>query len=166
MKLHTLILFLGVVSTAVCAQQRIRPDGEGGWTIEDTGSCSGLGPNGQALCLGEQEGLRRERIQQQILLQQQQVENQRLKNEILRKNMEREQEKTQARQQPTPADNTMNPEFQAWKVANPWFQRDRAKTEFSWLYAKQLRQDRPDLIGRAFYDAVSAKVEETFGAGK
>lgn len=123
MKPHILILVLGVFSAAVYAQQRIRPDGEGGWTIEATGRCSGLGPTGQAMCLGEQEAMQRAKIEQQMLLQQQQIENQRLQNEILRNRMEREQAATLPRQQPTPADNSMNLEFQAWKAANPWFQR-------------------------------------------
>jgi hypothetical protein len=34
------------------------------------------------------------------------------------------------------------------------------------LYAKQLKQDRPDLTGRALLDAVSAKISETFGVAK
>jgi len=41
---------------------------------------------------------------------------------------------------------------------------DYAKTAFAMRYAKQLQQERPDLVGRPFLDAVSDKVRDTFGA--
>jgi len=31
-------------------------------------------------------------------------------------------------------------------------------------YAKQLQQERPDLVGRPFLDAISVKVKDTFPA--
>jgi hypothetical protein len=31
-------------------------------------------------------------------------------------------------------------------------------------YAKQLQQERPDLVGRELLDALSTKVDQTFGA--
>ena len=60
----------------------------------------------------------------------------------------------------------ITPEFRAWNAENIWFGADRAKTEFSLLYAKQLRQDHPDLVGRAFFDTVTAKVKNTFSSEK
>jgi len=49
-------------------------------------------------------------------------------------------------------------------VENPWFGADYARTQFATRYIKQLEQERPDLAGRALLDAVSTKVNETFGA--
>jgi hypothetical protein len=34
------------------------------------------------------------------------------------------------------------------------------------LYANQLKQDRPDLAGRPFLNAVTANVNDTFGVAK
>lgn len=101
-----------------------------------------------------------EQQEQQKQIQNQQLENLKLQNEILRKQLE--QEKSSA----TGAgpDYSSMPEFKSWREANSWFGRDRAKTEFAVLYAKQLRQDRPDLVGRPFFDAVSDKVREVFAA--
>jgi hypothetical protein len=52
--------------------------------------------------------------------------------------------------------------FQTWRSENPWFGRDRARTEFATLYAKALSQERPTLKGPQLLDAVSIKVKETF----
>jgi hypothetical protein len=69
--------------------------------------------------------------------------------------------------QPAPqADQPVTPEFLTWKSENSWFETDRPRTEFAMLYAKQLRQEHPDLIGRPFLDAVTRKVRETFGDAK
>jgi hypothetical protein len=51
-----------------------------------------------------------------------------------------------------------------WKAANPWFGSDYSKTQLAMRYMKQLQKDRPDLAGRELLDAVSTKVDETFGA--
>lgn len=65
---------------------------------------------------------------------------------------------------PVPAtDRSTTPELKGWKSDNPWFGSDYAKTAFAMRYAKQLQQERPELVGRPFFDALSAKVNETFG---
>jgi len=156
MKLISLIALLALFSSTVFAQQRMRPDGMGGWVVEDAGECEG------ALC-GYMRG---KKEQQQQQLQQEQIENQRLQNEILRRKLEQEKSASQSSQQAPQVNNFTPPEFQNWQSANPWFGRDHAKTEFAKLYAKQLRQERPDLIGRPFLDAVTAKVVETFSVEK
>jgi hypothetical protein len=56
--------------------------------------------------------------------------------------------------------------LRAGEQTNPWFGSDYAKTEFAVRYAKQLQQERPDLVGRPFLDAISAEVRDTFGASK
>jgi hypothetical protein len=58
------------------------------------------------------------------------------------------------------------PELKSWKSENPWYGSDYAKTQFAMRYAKQLQQERPDLVGRPFLDAVAAKVTEKFDASK
>lgn len=166
MKSISLLLFIALLAGTVSAQQRVRPDGMGGWIVEGAGICSGLPDFAQGVCVAEQQNMQQQQLQQQRLLQQQQIENQRLQNEILRRKLEQEQSATQSRQQAPQGDNSTNPEFMNWQSRNPWYGRDRARTEFALLYAKQLRQERPDLIGLPFFDAVATKVEEVFGTGK
>jgi len=150
------IALVALFSATVFAQQRMRPDGMGGWVVEDEGGCEGV------LC----GYMRAEKEGQQQQLQQERIENQRLQNEILRRKLEQDKSGSQSSQQAPQDNNFTPPEFQNWQSANPWFGRDRAKTEFAKLYAKQLRQERPDLIGRPFLDAVTAKVVETFNMEK
>ncbi|WP_206957037.1 hypothetical protein [Trinickia acidisoli] len=150
-----IVLFTGTVF----AQQTIRPDGAGGWVVQDTGGCGGLFGAAQGACIAEQQREQQQQAQQQQLIQQQQIENQRLQNELLRRQLEQQSSTGQV-------DYSKTPEFRSWQAANPWFGSDRPKTEFALLYAKQLRQERPDLVGRAFFDAVSAKVAEVFNAKK
>lgn len=57
-------------------------------------------------------------------------------------------------------------ELKSWKADNPWFGSDYSRTQFAMRYAKQLQQERPDLAGRPFLDAISAKVTDKFGASK
>jgi hypothetical protein len=95
------------------------------------------------------------------------LENLRLQDEILRKQLADDQSTISPHQEQGPqVDAAKTPEFQSWLAANPWIASDRAKREFAMLYAKQLKQDRPDLTGRALLDAVSAKISETFGVAK
>ncbi len=163
MKSARLLLLLTFLFATAFAQQTMRPDGMGGWVIQDQSGCGGLFGAAQGACIANQQRLMQQQIQQQqqILqqqqfLQQQQLENQRLQNELLRRKL----------QQEPPVDYSQTPEFRDWLSENQWYGADRAKTEFALLYAKQLRQERPDLIGRPFFDAVSAKVNDTFGASR
>lgn len=166
MKAISLILLITFLCSSALAQQRVRPDGAGGWIVEDTGGCGGLFGAAQGACIADQQRMQQQQLLQQQLLQQQQFENQRLQNELLRRKLEQEQSANQSRQQSPQADYSKTPEFQNWQSANPWYGTDRAKTEFALLYAKQLKQDRPELTGKAFLDAVSDRIKETFGAEK
>jgi hypothetical protein len=164
------LIFIICISISVCnvfAQQTIRPDGIGGWTVEgaptNNGPCGGMSGASQALCQGMQQDMQIKQVEQQRLLTEQQVENQRLQNELLKERIARERAAA-AQQRVQVAES--NADFVAWKAANPWYEKDRARTEFANLYGKQLRQERPNLIGRPFFDAVTAKVDETFGKKK
>jgi DNA repair exonuclease SbcCD ATPase subunit len=57
-------------------------------------------------------------------------------------------------------------EAQNWKAENPWYGSDYARTQFAMRYAKELQREQPDLVGRPFLDAISAKVTDKFGSGK
>ena len=159
MKPISLIFLIALFSNAALAQTRLVPDGMGGWTIQSVSDFSMWGPAQSGARLYEMD-------RQNQLLQQQQIENQRLQNEILRRKLEQDRAASQTLPQQAPQVTPLSPELTAWKLENPWFESDRPKTEFALIYAKQLRQERPDLVGRPFLDAISAKINETFAVAK
>jgi TolA-binding protein len=119
----------------------------------------------------QQEQLRQQ--QEQLTRQQQQIAKQQTarqpeqpqQNEILSKQMEHERLASQTGA-PAAADQSKRAELKSWRADNPWFGSDYAKTQFAMRYARQLQQERPDLVGRPFLDALSAKVKDNFGAAK
>ena len=145
--------------------------------------CAGLAGAALGQCQGNQQKLLRQQLdqqQQQIQSQQErqnqldqqqrqiqtQLENMRLQNEILRNQLDQEKSANQSAQPPA-TDNAKSAalktlEVSSWKSDNPWYGTDYAKTQFAMRYAKQLQQERPDLVGRPFLDAISAKVRDTF----
>jgi len=154
---------------------------------QQTDPCAGLAGAALGQCQGNQQKLLRQQLdqqQQQIQTQQerqnqldqqqrqiqQQLENMRLQNETLRTQLDHEKSANQSAQPPatdhskTPELTT--PELKSWKSDNPWYGSDYAKTQFAMHYAKQLQQERPDLVGRPFLDAISAKVRDAFAAAK
>ena len=66
----------------------------------------------------------------------------------------------------TVLDDNLTPEFRSWIAANPWFGKDRERTDYARVYAKQLMQEKPGLAGRPLLDAVSRGVAEQFGPAK
>jgi TolA-binding protein len=166
MKQGCLLLCLFVLSGALCAEQ--------------TDSCAGLEGSALTQCLSSQQTLRlQQRLEQQLQEQQerqnqldkqqrevqQQLESLRLQNESLRKELEREAANRAARPAVTNSTAASKSEdVKSWKADNPWFGSDYAKTQFATRYIKQLQQERPDLSGRELLDALSTKVNETFGA--
>jgi TolA-binding protein len=160
------LLCLSVLSGTICAEE---PD-----------PCAGLAGAGLTLCRNNEQTRRlQERLEQQIQQQQErqiqldkqqrevqeQLESMRVQNESLRKELEREA----ANQPPSPAataatNAAKNADLKSWKADNPWFGSDYPKTQFAMRYMKELQQERPDLGGRALLDALSTKVDETFGA--
>ncbi len=57
-------------------------------------------------------------------------------------------------------------DFISWKTDNPWYGSDYEKTRFAMHYIRQLQHEQPDLAGRPFLDAVSAKVGDQFGTSR
>ena len=168
MKSYVLALSLAAFPAAIVAQQ--------------TDPCAGLAGVALGQCRGDQQKLQQQQLEQQqeqLRLQQerqnqlaeqqhqmqQQLENMRLQNEFLRKQLEHDRAAIQT-VQASATDYSKTPEVKSWKSDNPWFGTDFAKTQFAMRYAKQLQQERPDLVGRPFLDAVSEKVRDAFGAGK
>lgn len=123
------------------------------------------GFGGAAGVLAGQESRQREeeffRSQQ---LKQLSNENLRLKNELLRRDIN--QKNNIEPKDSAPPQFPSASELEAWQRENAWFGSDRPMTEFALLYAQQLNQKRPDLKGRAFYEAVSQRVHEVFSNAK
>jgi small-conductance mechanosensitive channel len=168
MKSYVLALSIAAFPATICALQ--------------ADPCAGLVDSALGQCRGDQQRLQQQQLeqQQQQLHQQQeqqnqlaeqqrqlqqQLENMRLQNELLQKQLEHENSASQPVQRLV-VDNSKTAEVKSWKSDNPWYGTDYAKTEFAMRYAKQLQQQQPNLLGRPFLDAVSAKVEEKFGASK
>ncbi len=165
-KLGGLLICLSVSSGALCAAE--------------TEPCAGLEGASLTQCRNNQQTLRQqERLEQELQQQQdrqnqldkqqrevqQQLESMRLQNESLRQQLERQAASQSARPGATDAMNaSRSEELKSWKADNPWFGSDYARTQFAMRYTKQLQKQRPDLAGREFLDAVSMKVNETFGA--
>jgi|SRR3984885_2904748 len=168
MKSYVLAFSLAALPAAICAQQ--------------ADPCAGLVGIALGQCRGDQQKLQQQQLEQQQeqLRQQQERQNQlaeqqrqmqqqlesmRLQNELLQKQLEHDKSASQA-VQASATDYSKAPEVKSWKADNPWYGADYAKTQFAMRYAKQLQQERPDLVGRPFLDAVSEKVRDTFGPGK
>ena len=144
---------------------------------EPADPCSGLADSALGQCRGNQQKLQLEQLQQQMQQQQerqkqlddqqrqlqQQLDNIRQQNETLRAQLRHEQSENRPGRPPA-ADYPKAAEVKSWKADNPWFGSDYAKTAFAMRYAKQLQQERPDLVGRPFLDALSAKVRDTFSS--
>jgi TolA-binding protein len=168
MKSYLLALSVAAFPAAICAQQ--------------ADPCAGLAVPALAQCRGDQQKLQQQQLQQQQeqlhqqqerqnqlaeqqRQMQQQLENMRLQNELLQKQLEHD--KSQIQTVHAAATNySKTPEVNSWKAENPWFGVDYAKTALAMRYAKKLQKEQPDLVGRPFLDALSAKVNDTFGAGK
>ena len=176
MKSYLLALSVAAFPVVVCAQQ--------------ADPCAGLAGPALAQCRGDQQKLQQQQLEQQQeqLRQQlerqnqlaeqqrqmqQQLENMRLQNELLQKQLEHDRSAVQAVQlaHASTTDYSKTPEaktaeVKSWKSENPWFGTDYARTQLAMRYAKQLQKEQPDLVGRPFLDALSAKVNYTFGASK
>lgn len=64
-----------------------------------------------------------------------------------------------------PADPASDPVFTAWLDENPWMS-DPIKSAAATAIAEQMRKAGDTTVGRAFFDKVTAKIEETFGMSK
>jgi TolA-binding protein len=168
MKSYMLAFSLAAFPAAIYAQQADPCAGLAGVAL---GQCRGDQQKLQQQQLAQQqEQLRQQQERQNQLAEQQrqmqqQLENMRLQNELLLKQLEHDKSAIQS-VQASATDYSKTPEIKSWKADNPWFGIDYAKTQFAMRYAKQLQQERPDLVGRPFLDALSEKVRDTFGASK
>ena len=166
MKSHLLALSLAAFPMTICAHQ--------------ADPCAGLLGIALSQCRGDQQKLQQQQLeQQQEELQQQrerqnqlaeqqrqmqqQLENMRLQNELLQRQLEHDKSLVQSVRASTTGESKA-PELKSWKSENPWFGTDFAKTQLAMRYARQLQREQPDLVGRPFLDALTAKVNDTFGA--
>lgn len=161
-----LLVCLCVLSGTICA--------------EPTDPCAQMTGPALAQCRSDQQSLRQQQLERELQQQeqrqnqldqqqrevQQQLESMRLQNEALRKQL---REAASQPAQPAATDNSRSAElarsaeFKSWTAENPWYGSDYPRTEFAVRYARQLRKERPDLTGRPLLDALSTKVNETFG---
>lgn len=132
-------------------------------TTQSASVCDGLFGATQAMCYGRQEARENQRAEQQQLLLRQQIENQRLQNEVLKRKLEQD---AKAKQSNPKNDGGKTSVFQAWQIANPWYETDRTKTEYATQYAKQILQESPGISEIDFLNAVSAKVAQVFATGR
>ena len=167
MKRACLLLCLCVFSTAMYA--------------EATDPCAAIAGSALSQCRSDQQALRQQELERQLQQQeqrqiqldqqqrevQQQLESMRLQNEALRQQM-----RETASQAAQPAatnysksaqEKVTSAEIKSWTAENPWYGADYSRTALALRYAKQLQKERPDLTGRALLEALSTKVNETFG---
>lgn len=62
------------------------------------------------------------------------------------------QETKPAEKKPADAPPPATPEYLAWQAENPWFLSDQKKARRSFLVATELKEEKPHLVGKAFYD--------------
>jgi TolA-binding protein len=114
--------------------------------------------------------LQQQLAQQQQQLGQQQEQLKRQQEQLAQQQLQIAQRPAQPATQPAALAATENAkrdeQLKSWRAQNPWYGSDYPRTQLAMRYARQLQQERPDLAGRPFLDAVSAKVKDTFGAGK
>jgi len=154
MKKWMIVVLMGFATIGAHADQYMTPDGNGGYIIhqsEPQTDWSMMGPK------SSMSDMIRERQREE-----QQIKRMKLENELLKQKLERQKSGDQS-QTSAPKAN-LSPAFRAWLADNPWFGRDRPRTEYANLYARELRRQQPTLVGRPFFDAVGAKVKEVFGS--
>jgi hypothetical protein len=146
------------------AAQSVTADRLGTWAPRDANSCDTIYGDGRQLCLADRYWIYQQQQAQeaQAALQRAQAENLRLHNELLRHELAR----VQSGAAPSTAELAATPGFANWQTENRWFGSDRARTEYALLYAKDLRQEQPDLSGRPLLNALSARVREVFSPQK
>jgi TolA-binding protein len=193
MKRYVLAFCLAVFSAAIGAQPA---DPCAGLVGSALGPCQGNQQKLQQQQLEQQQqelakqqkqlALQQQQLaqqQQQLAQQQQQLQQQQERQNQLNDQQRRQLETMQHQNEllgeqlahekspnptaPSPAsDDSRRQEAQSWKAENPWYGSNYARTQFAMRYANQLQKERPDLVGRPFLDAISAKVKDTFGATK
>jgi hypothetical protein len=165
MKLIASIVILVGVSGSAAAQESptrsVTTDRLGTWAPRDAFACDTIYGDGRQLCLADRYRMQHEQQTRDVesALMRVQAENLRLHNELLQIELARVQGTAAA---PSSAELATTPGFAAWQTENRWFGPDRARTEYALLYAKDLRQQQPELSGRPFLNALSARVRAVF----
>ena len=162
----SIAILLSFAGTAL-AQESVSPYRLGSWVPRDTNGCDTIYGDGRQLCLADRYHIQQDAKarEQQGSLQRAQEENQRLRNELLRRELAQTLSPSAA--SPTSAaDLASIPGFAGWRAENRWFGADRARTEYVLLYAKDLHLEQPDLAGRPFLNALSARIKEIFASSK
>lgn len=164
MKLIASIVILIGVSSSAAAQESptrsVSTDRLGTWAPREAYGCDTIYGDGRQLCLADRYRMQHEQQTRDVeaALARVQAENLRLHNELLQIELAR----FQSTAAPTASELATTPGFAAWQTENRWFGADHARTEFALLYAKDLRQQQPDLSGRSFLNALSVRVREVF----
>lgn len=163
-----IVIVLSIAGTALAQEsmaQSVTPDRLGAWAPRDVNSCDTIYGDGRQLCLADRYRMSQQQQahDEQAALQQAQAENLQLHNELMRYELARAQAAAAA---PSAIDLAATPGFATWQAENRWYGSDRARTEYAVLYAKELRQQQPQLTGRPFLDALSARVRDIFPAPK
>jgi len=159
-------ILLSLAGTAR-AQQSVSAERLGSWAPRDTNSCDTIYGDARQLCLADRYHIQQDAQarEQQGSLQRAQEDNQRLQNELLRRELAQNPSPSAA-SPASPTDLASIAGFAGWRAENRWFGVDRARTEYALLYAKDLHLEQPELAGRPFLNAVSARVKEIFAASK
>jgi hypothetical protein len=161
----SMAILLSFAGTAL-AQESVSADRLGSWAPRDTNSCDTIYGDARQLCLADRYHIQQDAKarEQQGSLQRAQEENQRLHNELLRRELAKTP--SPAASPTSRADLASIAGFDSWRAENRWFGADRARTEYALLYAKDLHLEQPELAGRPFLNAVSARVKEIFASSK
>ena len=154
----SLIILMGLAGPAL-AQQSVDSGQLGSWVPRNAGNCDMIYGDGRQLCLADRDHMQQDQKSrdEQSSLRRAEEENQRLRSELLRREL---LQRTASASASTVADLQALPEFAGWQAENRWFGADRARTEYALLYARDLRQQQPELAGRPLLNAVSARVRE------
>jgi len=164
----SIVVLMSVAGSALAQEspaQSVPAERLGTWAPRDANSCATIYGDGRQLCLADRYRMHLEQQahDQQIALQRAQVENLRLHNELLRYELASSQP---AAASPGTTELARTPGFDTWQSENRWFGSDHARTEYALLYAKGLRQEQPELNGRPFLNALSARVKDVFAPSK
>jgi len=164
----SIVILMSVAGSALAQEspaQSVPAERLGTWAPRDANSCATIYGDGRQLCLADRYRMHLEQQahDQQIALQRAQVENLRLHNELLRYELASSQP---AAASPGTTELARTPGFDTWQSENRWFGSDHARTEYALLYAKGLRQEQPELNGRPFLNALSARVKDVFAPSK
>jgi len=162
----SIVILVSVSGSAVAQQsptQSVTADRLGTWAPRDANSCDTIYGDGRQLCLADRYRMHldQQALDDQAAVQRAQAENLRLHNELLRHELAQVQAAA-----PSAAELAATPGFASWQTENRWFGSDHARTEYALLYAKDLRHEQPDLSGRPFLNALSARVREVFAPQK